>query len=593
MTFMSPTVRAASNISFPRKKVLGERNESPGSNPTITHFSKSPSIDSKPLPKNISKDSQKNSPNLHPKKPYDPLKNYLSPRPQFLRYNPDRRKDILLRLEMKDNEGDDCSAESDEADTVSSDNSSLASSSSQEDEEVGDEDESFGEKRGRGGRSMEFPRSVEVFPIVRCFTYMTPAHRWGQKILHVQAERMSSEVKVSAARKLFRCQRVEVAYIQETEKEMFSEDDVRKVWYDDDFDFRKEGLSCGLVTIWDKSKFQVERCFIGSCIVLVEGKWIGDNKKSSKENGLWEVISALCETGKNEVDAGVVNQESRISIFFIENCKLFDVPLIGRKFTWYGSNGRRSRLDRVFVEEDWMVSNPDTTLWGLSRSASDHLPRPFKFINVWLKQEGCVETIKEAMEAANKTDNEFHSKAVKIRSKRRTILGPNLGEGSGADPKKLKQKVFNHFQEQFSCNKRGWQAIFNLDFKRLSTMAASNLELPLSLEEIRDDVWSCDDSKAPGPDGFNMLFFKKCWEMANDDLVKVFEKFYRNGNLEKNVNSSILALIPKTSSPKEGRQIFDGILIANEVLHSMQQESNEMGGVILKLDFLKAYDCVR
>ncbi|XP_038999718.1 uncharacterized protein LOC120125357 [Hibiscus syriacus] len=408
---------------------------------------------------------------------------------------------------------------------------------------------------------------------------------------------MSSEVKVSAARKLFRCQRVEVAYIQETEKEMFSEDDVRKVWYDDDFDFRKEGLSCGLVTIWDKSKFQVERCFIG----------------------------------KNEVDAGVVNQESRISIFFIENCKLFDVPLIGRKFTWYGSNGRRSRLDRVFVEEDWMVSNPDTTLWGLSRSASDHLPRPFKFINVWLKQEGCVETIKEAMEAANKTDNEFHSKlkiikgalrrwnkescsdfdskaqilerrineieeledkgksgrefarrivtkAVKIRSKRRTILGPNLGEGSGADPKKLKQKVFNHFQEQFSCNKRGWQAIFNLDFKRLSTMAASNLELPLSLEEIRDDVWSCDDSKAPGPDGFNMLFFKKCWEMANDDLVKVFEKFYRNGNLEKNVNSSILALIPKTSSPKEGRQIFDGILIANEVLHSMQQESNEMGG---------------
>ncbi|KAK8618811.1 hypothetical protein V6N13_132790 [Hibiscus sabdariffa] len=159
--FMSPTVSAASKASFPRKKVLGERNESPGSNSFITHFSKSSSFDSKLLPKII---SQKNSSNPDPKEPsshktplsyssrdgtpspepYDPLKNYLSPRPQFLRYNPDRRKEIFLRLEMEGREGDDSTAESHEADTVSSDNSSLASSSSsQEDDEFGDESESL------------------------------------------------------------------------------------------------------------------------------------------------------------------------------------------------------------------------------------------------------------------------------------------------------------------------------------------------------------------------------------------------------------------------------------------------------------------
>ncbi|GMI77974.1 hypothetical protein HRI_001466700 [Hibiscus trionum] len=152
--FMSPTVSAASKVSFPRKKILGERN---GSNSFITHFSKSPVLDSNPSPKII---SQKNSPNLDPKEPssrktplsyssrdgtpspgpYDPLKNFLSPRPQFLRYNPDRRKEILLRLEIEGKEGDDSAAESDEADTVSSDNSS---SSSQEDEEFGAESESL------------------------------------------------------------------------------------------------------------------------------------------------------------------------------------------------------------------------------------------------------------------------------------------------------------------------------------------------------------------------------------------------------------------------------------------------------------------
>ncbi|KAL4290864.1 hypothetical protein GQ457_14G006460 [Hibiscus cannabinus] len=149
--FMSPTVSAASKVSFPRKKVLGERNESPGSNSFITHFSKSSSLDSKII-------SQKDSSDLDPKHktplsyssrdgtpspgPYDPLKNYLSPRPQFLRYNPDRRKEIFLRLEMEGKEEDDSTvdAESHEADTVSIDGSS---SSSQEDEEFGDESESL------------------------------------------------------------------------------------------------------------------------------------------------------------------------------------------------------------------------------------------------------------------------------------------------------------------------------------------------------------------------------------------------------------------------------------------------------------------
>ncbi|TYI59987.1 hypothetical protein E1A91_D10G073800v1 [Gossypium mustelinum] len=160
-TFMSPTICAASKVSFPRKKVLAERNESLGSNSSNTHFSKSPCLDSKPSPKIISKACQKNSPNLDHKVaskdpsshntplsynsrdgtpspgPYDPLNNYLSPRPQFLRYNPSRRKEIFLRLEMEGKEGDGG------ADTVSSDNSSLASSPSQEDEEIGDEYDSL------------------------------------------------------------------------------------------------------------------------------------------------------------------------------------------------------------------------------------------------------------------------------------------------------------------------------------------------------------------------------------------------------------------------------------------------------------------
>ncbi|KAL4281194.1 hypothetical protein GQ457_03G010470 [Hibiscus cannabinus] len=42
----------------------------------------------------------------------------------------------------------------------------------------------------------------------------------------------------------------------------------------------------------------------------------------------------------------------------------------------------------------------------------------------------------------------------------------------------------------------------------------------------------------------------------------------------------------------KGRQIFNGILIANEIAHTLQEKLNLKENIILKLDFTKAYDCV-
>lgn len=39
-----------------------------------------------------------------------------------------------------------------------------------------------------------------------------------------------------------------------------------------------------------------------------------------------------------------------------------------------------------------------------------------------------------------------------------------------------------------------------------------------------------------------------------------------------------------------GEQILDGVLIANEVIHSWKNSA--YGGLILKLDFERTYDCV-
>ncbi|KAK9228997.1 hypothetical protein WN944_021954 [Citrus x changshan-huyou] len=76
--FMSPTISASSKAIAPRKKVLAERNEN---------------ADNSDLSVNV--DSSLS--------PYDPLTNYPSPRPKFLRYKPNRRREIFLRCENEAN----------------------------------------------------------------------------------------------------------------------------------------------------------------------------------------------------------------------------------------------------------------------------------------------------------------------------------------------------------------------------------------------------------------------------------------------------------------------------------------------------------
>jgi hypothetical protein len=83
---------------------------------------------------------------------------------------------------------------------------------------------------------------------------------------------------------------------------------------------------------------------------------------------------------------------------FVQAMNLIDMPVLGRQFTWFHSNGiAMSRLDRLMVSEDWLSLWRDSSLWVLPRTVSDHCtilvkfsivdwgPRPFRFNNHWLQ----------------------------------------------------------------------------------------------------------------------------------------------------------------------------------------------------------------
>ncbi|GJR02333.1 RNA-directed DNA polymerase, eukaryota [Tanacetum coccineum] len=201
------------------------------------------------------------------------------------------------------------------------------------------------------------------------------------------------------------------------------------------------------------------------------------------------------------------------------------------------------------------------------------------------------------------------------------------------DPSLVKQEFRDHFAERFldPGPRKG-----NLDFpfpNRLNDDQVSELEAPVSNDEIRAAVWGCGVDKSPGPDGFTFDFFRKFWTVIGPDFCIAVKWFFDHGNFATGCNSSFVTLIPKVVDPKlvsdyhpisligslykvvtkilasrlslvisdlisdvqsaflPNRQILDGPFIINEILARCKAKKQQ--AMIFKVDFAKAYDSIR
>ena len=162
----------------------------------------------------------------------------------------------------------------------------------------------------------------------------------------------------------------------------------------------------------------------------------------------------------------------------------------------------------------------------------------------------------------------------------------------------------------------------------------NELLAPVTSDEIKASLFGIDNDKAPGPDGFSSLFFKKCWGIVGTDFCLAIKDFFSSGCLLKQINHSVIALIPKSAnactpsefrpiaccnviykvisklisgrlalalkkivSPSQnaflgGRKMSDSIHLIQELLRSYSRK-RATPRCMLKVDFKKAFDSIQ
>ncbi|KAK4383786.1 hypothetical protein Sango_2744000 [Sesamum angolense] len=85
---------------------------------------------------------------------------------------------------------------------------------------------------------------------------------------------------------------------------------------------------------------------------------------------------------------------------------------------------------------------------------------------------------------------------------------------------------------------------------------------PVTIEEVKTAFFDIEEDKAPGQDGFSSGFFKAAWPVVGEEVSKAIIDFFKTGRLLKQLNATLLTLIPAVDLRKAYDTVEWDFLIA-------------------------------
>ena len=249
-----------------------------------------------------------------------------------------------------------------------------------------------------------------------------------------------------------------------------------------------------------------------------------------------------------------------------------------------------------------------------------------------MAEEGCKRKQMAREEFINEGDENSRYFHLIAKGKRRRVKILSLvhEEDTVVDDNGINKVAIAFYKDLFGPSVPSSINMSNLHMNKLNDEDRALLTGPFSIEEIKKVVFGLKHNSASGPDDFPAEFFQDFWDIIHIDLWKLFKDFY-GGVLDiKRLNFGLVTLLPKVDNPVDmrnfrpicllnvcykiitkvltnrlctcitkviseyqygfikGRYIMDGVVSLNEILHEVRQK--KQSGVILKIDFEKAYD---
>ncbi|XP_074278283.1 uncharacterized protein LOC141601875 [Silene latifolia] len=348
----------------------------------------------------------------------------------------------------------------------------------------------------------------------------------------------------------------------------------------------------------------------------------------------------------------------------LQYCALSDHPYTGGLFTWHNKqelSPKWAKLDRLLVNpgcqliaDQWSLPSTGSKIFGLFSK----LKRLRSHLSAIPKNEfsGITQRVIVAKEALTNCQTLLQSSPLdSLLLGQEKQLSNTYMKMKHAEMRVLAQKAkeYNWADQGRSWNYLYWPcALAFLDFytsllgseEPVQPLPADlftnnilqnphSLDIMVTPKEIKDALFSIDQNKSPGVDGYSSGFFKDTWEVTGPTFNAAMMEFFTTGKMPRAANSTLIALIPKKDAPQfvsdfrpiscctvfyktvskilanrmktvlgdivgleqaafiEGRDLFDNTMLAHELAFKYNR-SLLTPRCILKVDIQKAFDSV-
>lgn len=230
----------------------------------------------------------------------------------------------------------------------------------------------------------------------------------------------------------------------------------------------------------------------------------------------------------------------------------------------------------------------------------------------------------------------FHAQ-TKARRTRSKIHGLTLPCGAWCTDESILQEEALKFFKNLFClpNAAPIAALPIRNIPKLSSEMAESLSQSVSKEKVTAVLNDMRPYKAPGPNGFQGIFFRHYCHLIGYDIWHLVKEAFATGYFQSELAETLIASISKVECPanfKEFRPIslcntiyklitkvlvnklrpmlnsiinplqsrflpkrgtIDNAIILQEIVHVMHKSKSKKGDVIYKIDLEKAYDNVK